>query len=399
MMDSFTHCSVLLDMRITQIAMRERGIPRYASALGLALPEQMPGAQIAYLIDPTAPLPDAIEALRQKGRIVEGSTQINSLPRLTHYLQTCVFELHKNADELFPAELARFKPRLSAIVYDVIPWLYPEHYLTDPYIARRYQYQLGLLGCLDRLFAISESAREDVIRVAQLEPGRVQNIYGGIDQTRWTQTGQLPVTDGPLEIVNDEGKRFSVNRPYWLYVGGADFRKNNSGLVRAFARLKAELSKQDAVPVTLVVACALSVLQRDELLRLGKAHGLQPGRDLVITGYISDTLLAHLYRHAFATVFPSHYEGLGLPVLESYHFGVPALASNNSSLREITHPACQFDSNSVTDIADAMLRMHRQPQLRAQSLEFGREVLVQCSWPQAAFKVAQYMNTRSLRSN
>jgi len=256
-----------------------------------------------------------------------------------------------------------------------------------------------LLGCLDRLFAISESAREDVIRVAQLEPGRVQNIYGGIDQTRWTQTGQLPVTDGPLEIVNDEGKCFSVNRPYWLYVGGADFRKNNSGLVRAFARLKAELSKQDAVPVTLVVACALSVLQRDELLRLGKAHGLQPGRDLVITGYISDTLLAHLYRHAFATVFPSHYEGLGLPVLESYHFGVPALASNNSSLREITHPACQFDSNSVTDIADAMLRMHRQPQLRAQSLEFGREVLVQCSWPQAAFKVAHYMNTKSLSSN
>jgi glycosyltransferase involved in cell wall biosynthesis len=390
-MSQFSHCSILLDLRITQIAQRERGIPRYAAALALALPEQLPGADISYLIDPDAPLPDAIEALSQAGRIIEGPAQISSLPHLSHYLQTCFFELHKNADELFPKELAQFKPRLSTIVYDVIPWLYPEHYLTDPYIAERYEYQLGLLNCLDHLFAISESARDDVIRVAQLEPRRVQNIYGSIDEARWARAEASDAQLGNLERLNEEGQRFSIKRPYWLYVGGADFRKNNSSLVRAFAQLKAKLAAQGTEPVSLVVACSLSESQRDELLALGKLHGLEAGQDLIITGFISDSLLAHLYRHAFATVFPSHYEGLGLPVLESYYFGVPALASNNSSLREITHPACQFDSTSDTDIAEAMLRLHNQPELRAESLQFGQAMLVQCSWPQAAAKIAHYV--------
>lgn len=391
-------CAILVDVRITQIAMRERGIPRYAAALALALPKHLPGADISYLVDPDMPMPDALDALKKLGRIVEGPAAIPKLPRLTHYLQTCVFELHKNADELFPLELAHFRPRLSAVVYDVIPWLYPQQYLSDPYLARRYDYQLNLLPYLDRLFAISESAREDVIRAAHLEAGRVQNIYGGIDDGRWDNLGAAapqPLDSplgSPLAIVNDAGQALEVRRPYWLYVGGADFRKNVAGLIRAYARMYHELSDAPA----LVIACSLSVPQQKEYLGLAESLGLTPQRDVVVTGYISDATLAHCYRNAFATVFPSLYEGLGLPVLESYHFGVPAIASNCSSLKEITDPACQFDPSDEADIARAMLDLHRHPDLRAQSLAFGSHILTQCNWQQAAGKVADYLRNHGV---
>ncbi len=397
---------VLMDMRITQISARERGIPRYATALALALPEHLPGADVAYLIDPAQPLPNAHAALQARGRIVNGPADIATLPSVSHYLQSCIFELHKDAQELFPPELGRFRPHISAIVYDVIPWLFPAEYLTDPYLARRYAYQLSLLPAVDHLFAISESARHDVAHAAHISLTQVTNIYGGIDETRWSSLppaspdhppAEAAPTHTPLHISNEQGETFSLRQPYWLYVGGGDFRKNVQGLVRAFARVLAGLkasqdkASQDKTAPALVIACSLHADQRKALAALATRLGMQPGVDVIITGYISDATLATCYRNAFATVFPSLYEGLGLPVLESYHFGVPALASGVSSLPEVTAPSCQFDPASEDSIAQAMLRMHSNPALRAESLAFGQRIMAQCNWQQAASKLAQQL--------
>jgi len=381
---------VLMDMRITQISMRERGIPRYATALALALPEHLKGADIAYLVDPSLAMPDALAALQARGRIVQGAAEIGALGHVSHYLQSCIFELHKDADELFPAELGRFRPHISAIVYDVIPWLFPKQYLSDPYLARRYAYQLSLLPSVNHLFAISNCAREDVARAANLPLSSVTNIYGGIDESRWAapQTAAANAAKGAtLEINNEQGERFVLRQPYWLYVGGGDFRKNVQGLVRAFARVLAELPHAPERPA-LVIACNLQPEQRKEIAALAASLQVEPGVDIIITGFVSDATLATCYRNAFATVFPSLYEGLGLPVLESYHFGVPALASNVSSLKEVTPASCQFDPASEDSIAQAMLRMHNTPQLRAESLAFGQEIMLECNWQQAASKLA-----------
>lgn len=384
--------SLLIDLRITQIEQRERGIPRYATALALALPEALPGAAIAYLIDPKLPAPDALDSLAERGRIVQGAQAIAELPRLTHYLQSCLFELHKSAEELFPEPLARFKPRLCTIVYDLIPWLYPEHYLTTPYLTQRYRYQLGLLDAMDQLFAISECARQDAIRLAHLQPERVHTIYGGIDPERWPPPNPA-ATAWPLRIRADQPRSIQLTGPYWLYVGGADFRKNAAGLVQAFAQLMGAARQPGAAPAAmpaprLVIACNLSRSQQEELYRQGRALGLMPGQDLIITGYVSDSDLGLLYQHAYATVFPSHYEGLGLPVLESYHFGKPALAGDNSALREVTHPKCLFDASDAASIAAAMQRLQQDPALAAQSIAFGRAILARCNWQAAARAVA-----------
>lgn len=381
---------VLMDMRITQISMRERGIPRYTTALALALPEHLAGADIAYLVDPAQPMPDALTALQARGRIVQGAAEIGALGHVSHYLQSCIFELHKDASELFPAELGRFRPHISAIVYDVIPWLFPKQYLSDPYLARRYAYQLSLLPSVNHLFAISNCAREDVARAANLPLSSVTNIYGGIDESRWAAPQAAAASGATLEISNEQGERFVLRQPYWLYVGGGDFRKNVQGLVRAFARVLAELPHAPERPA-LVIACNLHAEQRKEIAALAASLQVEPGVDIIITGFVSDAVLATCYRNAFATVFPSLYEGLGLPVLESYHFGVPALASNVSSLTEVTPVSCQFDPSSEASIAQAMMRMHNTPQLRAESLAFGREIMAECNWQQAASKLAQQL--------
>ena len=381
---------VLMDMRITQISMRERGIPRYTTALALALPEHLAGADIAYLVDPAQPMPDALAALQARGRIVQGAAEIGTMGHVSHYLQSCIFELHKDANELFPAELGRFRPHISAIVYDVIPWLFPKQYLSDPYLARRYAYQLSLLPSVNHLFAISNCAREDVARAANLPLSSVTNIYGGIDESRWAAPQAATSNGATLEISNEQGERFVLRQPYWLYVGGGDFRKNVQGLVRAFARVLAELPHAPERPA-LVIACNLHAEQRKEIADLAASLQVEPGVDIIITGFVSDAVLATCYRNAFATVFPSFYEGLGLPVLESYHFGVPALASNVSSLTEVTPVSCQFDPSSEASIAQAIMRMHNTPQLRAESLAFGREIMAECNWRQAASKLAQQL--------
>jgi len=381
---------VLMDVRITQISMRERGIPRYTKALALALPDHLTGADIAYLVDPDQPMPDALAALQARGRIVQGAAEIGALANVSHYLQSCIFELHKDANELFPAELGRFRPHISAIVYDVIPWLFPKQYLSDPYLARRYAYQLSLLPSVNHLFAISNCAREDVARAANLPLSSVTNIYGGIDESRWDASQTAAVSAASLVIKNEQGERFMLRQPYWLYVGGDDFRKNLQGLVRAFARLLAEVPHPPDRP-TLLIACNLNSEQRKEIAALAASLHVEPSVDIIITGFVSDAVLATCYRNAFATVFPSLYEGLGLPVLESYYFGVPALASNVSSLTELTPVTCQFDPASEVSIAQAMLRMHKTPQLRAESLAFGGGIMAECNWKRAASKLANHL--------
>lgn len=404
--------AVLIDLRVTQIEERERGIPRYSLALALALPAALPPrSEVMYLIDPDLPLPDLFDRLRSLGRIVRGAGGIAALPRVTHYLQCHLFDLSKNADVLFPPELARFRPRLCAVAYDLIPWLFKEHYLTNEYLMRRYRYHFELVRCLDRLLAISECTARDFVRLCQLDPERVMTIYGGIDLSRFPSLrrlanlherddGRVPTrhdldlqsvagADGYVSLTDAEGEIYRLRQPYWVYVGAEDFRKNLAGLIRGFAKTRAaDLS----APPALVIVCRLSSARREECQELARSLGLTPGEDVVCTGYISDTELEICYRGAFGTVFPSIYEGLGLPVLESYHFGIPAISSDNSSLQELTVRECQFDISSETAMADVMIAMHRDPSLRERSLTFGDDILSRTwNWNVVARRVASYL--------
>lgn len=377
--------SLLFDIRITQVARRERGISRYTASLALALGCCLPG-QISFLIDPDEPLPDQIEDLRACGRIINGTKEIPLLSSLTHFLQGCVFNLSNTTEDLFPVEIAPFRPQIWAIFYDLVPLIFPKEYLQDEFASRRYKSLLRALPFVDRHLAISRTSGDDLTRLVGIPESQVSVIMGGIDVHRWPINHERLAA--PLSVTNGAGKVFSLTAPFWLYVGGNDFRKNLKGLIEAFALLRA--NPLSPAP-QLVIACHIPPDVRDELYAFAVSFRLEIERDVVITGWIDDFNLSLCYRAAFATVFPSLYEGLGLPILESYFFGTPALASNSSSLREITAPECQFDPASPQSIADAMLRLHRDPAMAEASLAWGKEMLKLCDWTAIASRVAQLL--------
>jgi glycosyltransferase involved in cell wall biosynthesis len=387
-----TDASLLVDLRIAQ-GNRGRGIPRYAQSLVLALANQRPPLEIACLVDPDQDPPISIDQLASRCMIVEGTAAIRGLDRaITHFLQADLFSGFKGVSALFPGELTAHRPRLGAVLYDLIPWLFPEAYLADPRTARAYFGVLPTLSRLDRLFAISESVRRDAIAIANVEPSRVVTINGGLDGTRWrdraTDAGDPGVADKSLRIRNDRDEPFEIPRPYWLYVGGDDFRKNLPRLIEAMALLKSS-GRLDA-PV--VIACSIEAARRNDYLRAAEALGLRPGSDLVFTGFVSDETLASLLAHCMASLFPSLYEGLGLPILESYAFGKPVLASDTSAFREIVPERCRFDPYRPTSIADAMRRFRDDPTVSEESLAFAPTAVARGQWAGAARRLAEWLD-------
>jgi len=387
-----TGASLLVDLRVAQVN-RERGIPRYSQSLVLALARERPSLEIACLIDPDREPPLFIDELASLCGIVEGTASIPGLDRtITHFLQSGLLDRAKRVSNLFPAELAAHRPRLGAVLYDLIPWLFPEAYLADPRTASDYLRVLPALSRLDRVFAISESVRRDAIAIANVEPSRVITIHGGLDGTRWqaraTDAGERGHPGEPLHIRNDRGEPFEIPTPYWLYVGGDDFRKNLPRLIEAVALLKG--SGPLTAPV--VVACSIEPARRNDLLKRAKELGLRPGADIVFTGFVADETLGSLLAHCTATLFPSLYEGLGLPVLESYAFGKPVIASDTSAFRELVPERCRFDPYSAASIADAMRRFWDDPTISEESLAFAPTAIALGHWPGAARHLAGWLD-------
>jgi glycosyltransferase involved in cell wall biosynthesis len=127
-------------------------------------------------------------------------------------------------------------------------------------------------------------------------------------------------------------------------------RKNLEGLLRAFARVPraAREGRQ------LVLVCRLEPLERHHYEVLGRQLGLDDA--LLLTGQVSDAVLVHLYQRAELVVYPSLYEGYGLPVAEAMACGAPVLASNNSSLVELVSAEATFDPYDLDDMARAIER-------------------------------------------
>jgi glycosyltransferase involved in cell wall biosynthesis len=123
------------------------------------------------------------------------------------------------------------------------------------------------------------------------------------------------------------------------------------GLIRAFAGLPDDVRRRHQ----LVLVCRLQPLERNHFEVLGRSVGLARG-ELLLTGLVSDEALVHLYRSAALVVYPSRYEGYGLPVAEAMACGAPVVASGNSSLRELVDPEATFDPDDLVGMAAAIER-------------------------------------------
>jgi len=378
--------TVLIDLRCGQFN-GDRGIPAYSQSLALELTRRYPRHRWLLLHNPARPDPErAAELAEHASWLTVADLAGPQAPRIDALLTGCFFLPHRfptAADFLLPLPIRRQQPRRLGIVYDLIPLLFADHYLPGDRARRHYLDALRVMRQSDHLFAISRASRLDAIRHAGVDPRRVHCIYGDIDHLKRELMAR------PAAATAAVPGRHRLHRPYAVYVGGDDWRKNLVTTIRAFA-----LFHRDHHDRQLAVVCKLEPARIAKLAEVAAAAGL-PREAVVFTGRVSTEDLIGLIRHAELLVFPSLYEGLGLPVLEAYGCGTPAVASASSSLAELVLPELACDPEEPSSIAAAMARLVASRQLREASLAFGRRLLAtELGWPAAAARVIEQIEGR-----
>ena len=234
--------------------------------------------------------------------------------------------------------------KVVAIVYDIIPFVMKKHYLADQNSYKWYMSCVDMLRWCDRLLVISNSVKNDLIRYLNFNADKINVIWGAINE----HFQELDITS---DVQKQIYAKFGIHGKYIMCTGGDDERKNISGLIRSYGRLPQNVKEE----YQLVIVCKLSQLSIEKYHNL--AIECNAENQIVFTNYVSDEELVCLYNLASLMVFPSKYEGFGLPIVEAFACNVPVVTSNNSSLVEIAGDAAILvDPFSEDDVTRGILK-------------------------------------------
>ena len=219
-----------------------------------------------------------------------------------------------------------------------------------------------------RVLAVSETTRVDLIERYGLNPGRVVSVPNGVDR-RFR-------TPGPEEMDNAL-RLFDLRRPYFLIVGTIEPRKNHLALLRAFERVS-----QRWPEAALVIIGQPGWLAEPIVARIEDAAQRLPVRYL---RFVDDRWLPSLYAASTALVYPSWYEGFGLPVLEAMACGAAAIAGDRGALPELVGEVALLVSPASDEaIAEAMLTLLDDPERQRRLAAAGPAWAARFTWGRAA---------------
>ena len=260
--------------------------------------------------------------------------------------------------------------RVVVTVHDLAFEYYPE---TFPW-ADRWRHKLYLRYALrraDHVIAITESTKRDILRlVPTRDPETITVVYHGFDASRFT-----PIANShDAEVL----KKYNLESgSYVLYVGALQPRKNLVRLLQAFA-----LAKREIPDMKLVLVGARAWAWQS--IEVAIDHHLFR-EDIIVTGAVSAEDLPSWYRGARVFVYPSLYEGFGMPLLEAFASGVPVLTTNNSSLPEVGGDAPRYaDAKDVEAMAKELVILWRDEAIRKDHIERGLQRAKDFSWDRSA---------------
>lgn len=236
-----------------------------------------------------------------------------------------------------------------------------------------------LINRLSHVITMSESSKRDIVKYAQVPEDRITVIPLGVDHSRYYPEDNPDALDQVLS-------HYSLQEPYILYVSRLENPgKNHIRLIRAFEQLKARHS----LPHRLVLAG--SDWSRSEEIHEAAAKSCVAD-EITFTGYVPNEYLRSLYCGAEFLMFPSLYEGFGLPVLEAMACGTPVACSNLSSLPEVAAGAASlFDPYSTDEMVAAMETLAHSSDLRQQYRRQGIERSQNYQWSTTARKTMEVL--------
>ena len=268
----------------------------------------------------------------------------------------------------FPVNVVSLPPGAPQVVtvHDLAFHHFPEQY---PAAKQRYLRLMTRLSVsrARRVIAVSEATRQDIIRLYGLPAERIVTVPNGIG----SEMQPLP-PDEVAEFRREQG----LPEDFLLFLGTLQPRKNLETLLRAYATITND------VDWPLIVAGGTG-WQYDRIFQL--VRQLELVERVRFVGYVAGTQLPLWYNAATLFVYPSLYEGFGLPVLEAMACGTPVIAANTSSLPEVAGDAgLLVDPRSVRGLASTMLMVARDGELRQQLGQRGRERAREFSWTRTA---------------
>jgi glycosyltransferase involved in cell wall biosynthesis len=213
----------------------------------------------------------------------------------------------------------------------------------------------------DHIICISNHTRSDLLDLFDLPPEKISVIYLGCSLQKFDANNDLPVVDAP----------------YILYVG--DWRssyKNFNALLKAYGSRK-------QFQTNFKLVCIGSRAVSKDVLDAMEMAGVNQENVVYLSG--DDLMLANLYKNALAFVYPSLYEGFGIPPLEAMSHGCPVICSNTSSIPEVVADAGHyFDPNDIDSISEAIEAVLSSPELRQSLISKGKERVEFFSWEKCA---------------
>ncbi len=264
--------------------------------------------------------------------------------------------------------------RTVVTVHDISFEFFPQ------YFAPKVRWMLQALVPLSlrratRAITVSEHARDEIAHRYGLPRERIAVTYLAADET------YRPVTD--VEQLEAMRTRYGLRKRYLLALGNLQPRKNLIRLGEAYVDLRQHGYLAD---VQLVLA-GQAQWRESEIYRFVRSHGLV--EDVCFPGYVDNADLPALYSAALAFVYPSLYEGFGLPPLEAMACGTPVVCSNAASLPEVVGDAAlMIDPRNTATLADALRRIASEPGLRAELIQRGQRRAASFSWQACAEKTA-----------
>lgn len=252
-------------------------------------------------------------------------------------------------------------------VHDMIHELFPEHFHRFDRITMQ---KRAAVQRADHIISVSDSTRKDLIRLLGVPAERITVVHLGVD---------LPNIDAWRQAEPNLGFDLPT-RPFLLYVGERSGYKNFSLLLQAYCE---SLTINTDFDLVAFGGGAPSSVEIDWIHALGFSNRIH-----FRSG--DDRRLAFVYSTANLLVYPSKYEGFGLPPVEAMSLGCPVICSNRGSLPEVVGDAAQqFDPDSLDDLTNAITRVALDSEVRANLIERGRRRAAQFSWQRCAKNTAK----------
>jgi glycosyltransferase involved in cell wall biosynthesis len=259
-------------------------------------------------------------------------------------------------------------PRVCTI-HDMMHELFPIHRLYPQYRGKMDhtpEYRRKTLARSDAVICVSESTKQDLLRLTDVDPAKVSVVHHGFDHI----SGSQKLLPSEAKLLQELGPR-----PFLLYVGTRHGWKNFEGFIRAF--VSSGLHEDMSVIAFGGTAFTPQELEAHARIGLDARHIRQVGG--------TDSLLCALFRVARAFVYPSLYEGFGFPPLEAMAHGCPVISSNTSSMPEVIGDAAEFfDPDDIDDIASSIRSVVDSEKRQAELVAKGYSRLGNFSWKKCA---------------